>query len=91
MAAATPNCPPEEFARRGDALYERSIRPLVESQHADEIVAIDIDSGEWEVDPDEIAACNRLESRQPNAQIWLVRVGSRAVRQFGAWRGDPQP
>ncbi len=31
----------------------------------------------------EIAACDRLESRHPNAQIWLVRIGSRYVRRFG--------
>jgi hypothetical protein len=35
------------------------------------------------VDQSEIAACDRLEARQPDAQIWIVRIGSRHVRRFG--------
>lgn len=31
----------------------------------------------------EIAACDRLEARNPDAQIWIVRIGSRHVRRFG--------
>jgi hypothetical protein len=43
----------------------------------------DIETGDFEVDKSEIAACDRLESRHPNAQIWIVRIGSRHVRRFG--------
>ena len=74
----------EEFARRGDDLYSRVIRAQVEPTHYGEIVAIDIESGDFEVDADEIAACERLERRRPDAQIWIARVGSRLVRRFGA-------
>lgn len=48
------------------------------------IVAIDVHSGEWEMDPDEDIAADRMEARLPNAQICVVRVGSRYVRRFGA-------
>ncbi len=78
----------EEFARRGDEIYDRDIRAHVEPKHNEKIVAIDIDSGDWELDADEDAASDRLESRQPNGQIWIVRVGSRFVRRFGAGRGE---
>ncbi|MEC4814054.1 MAG: hypothetical protein SAK29_12390 [Scytonema sp. PMC 1069.18] len=27
--------------------------------------------------------CDRLETRHPDAQIWIVRIGSRHVRRFG--------
>jgi hypothetical protein len=46
-------------------------------------VAIDIETGDFEVDQSEIVACDRLEARHPNAQIWIVRIGSRHVRRFG--------
>ena len=46
-------------------------------------MAIDLETGDFEVDAREIAACNRLEARHPDAQIWIVRVGSRHVRRFG--------
>ena len=72
-----------EFARRGDDLYDSVVRARVEPAHNGEIVAIDIKSGDWEVGPDEVAACARLEQSRPDAQIWFTRVGSGSVRHFG--------
>ena len=46
-------------------------------------MAIDLETGDYEVDVSEIAACDRLEARHPEAQIWMVRIGSRHVRRFG--------
>jgi len=73
----------EEFARRGDAIYESDVAPHLKSRDNGKFVAIDIDSGNYEVDADELGACDRLSARVPSAQIWLVRVGSRAVHRFG--------
>lgn len=86
MPVRRPHYPLEEFARRGDEIYDRDIRAQVEPEHNDKIVAIDIDSGAWELDSDEDTAADRLEARLPDAQIWVVRVGSRYVRRFGAGR-----
>jgi hypothetical protein len=55
----------------------------VQAANYGKIVAIDIETGAWEVDASEIAACNRLEAHHPDAQIWIVRIGSRHVRRFG--------
>ena len=76
----------EEFARRGDDLYDRVVKPEVEPAHIGKMVAIDIETGEWEVDENEIDACRRLEARRPDAQIWIVRVGSRFACHLGAGR-----
>ncbi len=46
-------------------------------------VAIDIETGAYEIDADELAASDRLLARVPGAQIWLQRIGSRYVRRFG--------
>ena len=73
----------EELARRGDAIYDRTIRPVVEAGNKGKFVAIDIETGSFELDADEIAACNRLRARVPDPQTWLVRVGSRYVHRFG--------
>jgi hypothetical protein len=78
----------EEFARRGDAMYEGDIRPLVEEGNEGKFVAIDIETGAYEVDVDELAASDRLFARIPDAQVWLKRIGSRYVRRFGP---RPQP
>jgi hypothetical protein len=83
MAVRQPRYSKEEFAQRGDLFYQTQIRPQVEAGNQGKIVAIDIETGDFEIDAREIAACNRLETRHPDAQIWIVRVGSRHVRRFG--------
>ena len=86
MPVRQPRYSKEEAGRRGDEIYDRDIRSQVEPAHNEEIVAIDLDTGEWEMDPDERIAAKRLESRLPDAQIMAIRVGSRYVRRFGAGR-----
>ena len=83
MAVRHPRYGKEEFAQRGDAIYESQIRSQVEEGNRGKIIAIDLETGDFEIDSSEIAACERLEARHPDAQIWIVRIGSRHVRRFG--------
>ncbi len=73
----------EEFAKRGDAIYESKVRPQLTADDDGKFAAIDIESGMYEVDSDEMKACDRLRERAPEAQIWLVRIGSPYVHRFG--------
>jgi hypothetical protein len=86
MSLRQPQYSKEEFARLGDEIYQRDIYPHLQADSAGKIVAIDIVTGAWEIDDDEISACSRLEKRYPNAQTWIVKVGSRYVRRFGSSR-----
>ncbi len=88
MAVIRPRYSKEEFARRGDEIYERSIRPTLKAEDEGKFVVIDIETGDYEVDADELAASDRLEARVPGAQVWLRRVGSRFVRHFGGRGGS---
>jgi hypothetical protein len=83
MTVRTPRYGKEEFARLGDEIYESQVRQRVEEGNHGKIVAIDLETGAFEVDVSEIAACDHLEASHPNAQIWIVRIGSRHVRRFG--------
>jgi len=83
MATVKRRYPKEEFARRGDAVYESAVRPHLTPADKGKFAAIDIDSGAYELGDDELAVCERLRERTPKAQIWLVRVGSRYVHHFG--------
>ncbi len=74
----------EEFAERGDRIYEQEIRPHVGPLDQGKFVAIDIETGAYEIDANEIAASDRLLARVPTAQTWLKRIGSPYVRRFGA-------
>jgi hypothetical protein len=83
MAATKRLYEKEEFARRGDEVYETQVRPHLTSEDEGKFAAVDIESGAYEIDEDELDACDKLSARVPHAQIWLVRVGSRYVHRFG--------
>lgn len=76
----------EEFARRGNEIYETQIRPQIEAGHHGKIVAIDIETGAFELADDTITASDRLLERLPDAQIWRVRIGHKAVHRYGRIR-----
>jgi hypothetical protein len=73
----------EEFARRGDAIYENDVQPNLSPEDTGKFVAIDIDTGDYEIDVEEMTAGDKLRARLPDAQIWIVRIGSRYVHRFG--------
>lgn len=81
--------PKEELAQRGKELYESQIRQQVEPNNSGKIVAIDIETGAFEVADDTLVASDRLLERYPNAQTWFIRIGHRGVHRFG-WRGVPE-
>ena len=83
MASTQRRYSKEEFAHRGDAIFEKNVRPHLKPGDEGKFVAIDIESGTYEIDADELKAGNRLRARMPDAQIWIVRVGSRYVHRFG--------
>lgn len=86
MLVNTRRYPKEEFARRGNEIYERDIRPQVEADNKGKYVAIDIETGTWEMDASEMTASGRLRQRVPDAQTWMLRVGYDYIRRFGAGR-----
>jgi hypothetical protein len=74
----------EELAQRGQALYESVIQQQVEASNEGKIVAIDIETGDFEVDETVMGATDRLFDRQPDAQPWTIRIGHSAVYHFGS-------
>jgi hypothetical protein len=76
----------EDFARRGNEIYEFQVRPQVEQGNYGKIVAIDIETGAFELAKDTMTASDRLLKRCPDAQIWCVRIGHRGVHRFGVGR-----
>ena len=87
MPIHQPRYSKEEACRRGEEIYNRDIRAKVEADNEGKYVAIDIESGAWEMDADEVVTGDRLRSRLPDAQIWMTRVGYGYIRRFGAVRG----
>jgi hypothetical protein len=82
MEALAPRYNKEEFARRGDEIYARTIRPQIKREDDGKFVVIDIETSDFEIDTDELAASDRLLARKPDAQMWVTRIGSRYARRF---------
>ena len=73
----------EEFAQKGDRIYESQIRSLVEKDYIGHIVAIDIETGNYEIAEDTITATRQLRQRIPDSQTWVIKIGERTVNKFG--------
>jgi hypothetical protein len=82
MAATKRRYAKKEFARRGIALFKK-IRPGLPPEDEDKFIAIDIETGEYEVARNEMRACDRLEKRVPDPQIWLAQVATGYLDRFG--------
>ena len=74
---------PEEIGLRGEAIYREKIRPLVEPAQTGKFVVIDVDSGDYEIDAEVLAASARLRERRPGAVSYGVRVGHSAAYSLG--------
>jgi hypothetical protein len=62
MTVRQPRYSKEEFARRGNEIYQSQVRPQVEEGNQGRIVAIDIETGAFEVADDLISAAKQLSA-----------------------------
>ena len=69
----------EEFAKRGDEIYESQVRKQVEAGNKGKIVVIDIETDDFAVAEDSLSASKKLRERLPDALFWFVRIGHNAV------------
>jgi hypothetical protein len=81
MAATDPRRTLDELAKLGTEVYDRQVRPKLRPEDDFKFVAVDVETGEFEVDPDDYTAITRLLARMPEADIWLERAG-----QPAAWK-----
>ena len=75
--------PPAEIARRGEALYEQSLKPLVEQKHFGEYLVVDIETGDYELGPDYIQPTEKLLAKRSDAPLYALRIGYRAIGRIG--------
>jgi predicted solute-binding protein len=73
----------EEVVELGEAAFERDVAAKLSEQDLRNFVAIDVNTGAFEVDADEGRAIRRLLDRNPGTQFWLRRVGSSIAHSFG--------
>jgi hypothetical protein len=81
--ASEPRRNREEVARLGNEIFERRVKPLLTPEDDGKYVAIDIATGEYELDPDDYTAVKRLRTRRPSAEVLLLRAGYPAADRIG--------
>jgi len=72
-----------EIVERGTRIYEDRLRAILEPQHNGKYVVIDVETGEYELDHDHLAASDRAAARRPGAPLYATRVGSRSLGRIG--------
>ena len=77
-----------ESSRLGREFYVKHIRPLLTEEDIGKFVAIELDSGDYEVDMQIGEAMHRLRVRHPDGVLTGQRVGYRTPFSFVPRRPD---
>lgn len=73
----------DEIAERGQALYDREIRDKLESSARGKLLVLDIETGDYEIDRDEVAAVKRAQEKRPQGVFYILRVGYPTAYRLG--------
>ena len=83
---ATPSRTLDELATLGGEVFDRQVRPALRPEDKGKYVAIDVATGDYEVDEDDYTAITRMRLRKPAADIWLMRAGYPTTYKMGIVR-----
>ena len=87
IKTVSPSDDKENAEEIGTAIYKSKILPTLQPEDKGKVVVIDVRSGDYEIDREDITALLRLLERRPNAYTWAERVGHPAVYYMGAGYG----
>ena len=79
MPTTEPRRSLDQLAFLGGDIFERQVRPALRPADDGKFIAIDVETGDYEINEDDYAAVTRLRARKPAADIWLMRAGYRAA------------
>ena len=84
MTTVEPRPSQDEIARLGHDAFERIVRPNVPPGEGWKYVAIEIGSGDYEIDAVSQEAVARLRARHPSPEVWLMRTDGSPAFSFQA-------
>jgi hypothetical protein len=91
MPNTQPPCSLDDLARLGTEVFARRVRPNLRSEDNGKFVAVDLATGDYEIDEDDHAAVLRLLARHPAAEV-LKGQGSRLRTKCDSaddsWHGE---
>lgn len=72
-----------EIADRGQALYEREIEGSLGASERGKFLVLDVETGDYEIDGDQLAAAKRARAKHPEGAFYVLRVGHSAAYRLG--------
>ena len=81
---APPHDEPRGVRLRAKDYYDRFLRDRLEPEHTGKFLALDVETGEYEMTADQMAAIDRARARMPDKIFYILRVGYRAANHIGA-------
>ncbi|MEP7013221.1 MAG: hypothetical protein ABJC13_23110 [Acidobacteriota bacterium] len=79
LTMAHPRYSSHEIAERGQTLYEREICGALPPSARGSFLVVDIETGAYEMDPDELAAVKRARANHLDGAFFVLRVGHSAA------------
>ncbi len=76
---------PEEVESRGETIYAQQIRHKVEAQHKGKFLVVDIETGEYEIDEDDLKATKRALAKRTDAVLYGLRIGYPTAYRLGGY------
>jgi hypothetical protein len=88
MTREHPGYSTHEIVERGKTIFAQKIREKVEAEgNIGKFLIIDIETGDYEMDEDEIAASERAHARHPGGAFFGMRIGYQASGTLGgSWK-----
>jgi hypothetical protein len=73
----------EETARIAEEIYRDQIRDRVMPQHKGKFLTLDIKTGDYEIDTDDLSGEKRLRARRPEGVFYGFRIGYKTAYTLG--------
>lgn len=80
----------EEVVRQGQTLYEKRIQSRIDERDRGKFLVLDIETGDYELDSNELQALKRAKAKRPDAVLYMLRIGYPATYRLGR-RGAVAP
>jgi hypothetical protein len=65
----------DDIVARGQEIYDTQLRSGIEQGNTGKFLVIDIETGDYEIDDDEVAASMRAAAKRPGAARYGMRIG----------------
>lgn len=73
----------DEIVDRGNEIYQQQLRDKLEPDNKGKFLVIDIETGDYEMDDDDVLAYKRAMNKHPDGARFGMRIGYRVSGTIG--------